>query len=70
MHQQVSNLSAFLKMFLLQMQETIEDNRRMYSDENIRKVAVEELNRRETKHSGVDYVSLFSGKLISKVLFS
>lgn len=46
------------------MQENIDSNRQLYSEENIRRLAKEELDKKEVKHSGVDYASVFEGRLI------
>jgi hypothetical protein len=43
------------------MQETMEANRQLYSEEHIRKLAKEEFSRQEVKYSGVDYASIFTG---------
>ncbi|KAI6189945.1 SUN domain-containing protein [Aphelenchoides bicaudatus] len=43
------------------VQESLDANNRLYSEEHIRKLAQEELEKQRPKNVGVDYASVFSG---------
>lgn len=46
------------------MDRDLDQNRQLYSEDNIRKLAKEELlSQQEVKHQGIDYASVYSGKI-------
>ncbi|KAI6213526.1 hypothetical protein M3Y94_00160800 [Aphelenchoides besseyi] len=65
-HRLIDQFEREMREISTQMTKTLEENRKLYSEDSIRKLAHDEVLRRTSKVVRVDYASVFAGARIAQ----